>query len=135
MSKWDNLFPPTDYEDCAAHAAKTAKSKEALSVLISVCESEFRARRKDGYDYYKSCPGRRFDIGGTFNIKGPKTPDEQRYMEGQCSAAIEAERLTAKEEAAATGASRGCAQNTASGCLPSCPGARRSRGGCQRIAA
>jgi hypothetical protein len=46
MSKWNNLFPPTDYEDWAAHAAKTAKSKEALSVLISVCESEFRGRQR-----------------------------------------------------------------------------------------
>jgi len=36
------LFPPTDYEDCAARAAKDARSKDALSVLLSLCDSEFK---------------------------------------------------------------------------------------------
>ena len=91
-SKW-NLFPPTDYEDCAARAAKDAKSKDALSVLLSLCDSEFKGRRKPGggYAYYNSCPGT-IDMGRTFDIKGPNpTPDEQKYMKDQCLAEVEAE--------------------------------------------
>jgi hypothetical protein len=45
FSNWDP-FPPTDYEDCAGRAAKTAKSKDGLSVLLSLCRSEFKGRRK-----------------------------------------------------------------------------------------
>jgi len=47
-TKWDNLFPPTDYEDCAVRAAKGATSKDSLLVLLSLCDSEFKDRRKAG---------------------------------------------------------------------------------------
>jgi hypothetical protein len=73
-------------------------------VLLSICGSEFKGRRKPGggYAYYNSCPGRRFDIGRTFDIKGPNpTPDEQKYMKGQCLADMEAEGRAANEEAEA----------------------------------
>jgi hypothetical protein len=103
VSKW-NFFPSMDYEDCAARAAKDAKSKDGLSVLLSICSSEFKGRRKPGggYTYYNSCPGLRFDIGQTFDVKGPNpTPDEQQYMREQCLADMKAERGAAAEEAEA----------------------------------
>jgi hypothetical protein len=34
-----NPFAPKDYEECAESAAMTAKSKEALAILISTCNS------------------------------------------------------------------------------------------------
>jgi hypothetical protein len=103
VSKW-NLFPPTDYEDCAARAAKEAKSKDGLSVLLSICESEFAGRRKPGggYTYYESCPGRTFDFGRTFDINGPNpTLEEQKHMRQQCLAKLEAERQAGVKEAQA----------------------------------
>src|SRR5262249_32237366 len=39
-------FGPKDYEDCAENAARDAKSKEALSILLYSCDSKFRGRRK-----------------------------------------------------------------------------------------
>jgi hypothetical protein len=103
VSNW-NLFPPTDYEDCAARAAKDAKSTDALSVLLSICDSDFKGRRKSGggYAFYNSCQGRASDIGRTFDIKGPNpTPDEQENMKAQCLADIQAEQRAAEQEAAA----------------------------------
>jgi hypothetical protein len=47
---WD-LFGPNDYEECAEEAAIEAKSKKALSVLLSSCDSKFPARRKTGGGY------------------------------------------------------------------------------------
>jgi hypothetical protein len=102
-SKW-NLFPPMDYEDCAARAAKDVKSKDALSVLLSLCDSEFKGRRKPGggYAYYNSCRGSTFDLGRTFDIKGPNpSSDEQKYMKDQCLADIYADTQAAEQEAEA----------------------------------
>jgi hypothetical protein len=62
---------------------------DALSVLLSVCDSEFKGRRKagGGYAYYNTCPGRNFDLGRTFEIKGPNpTPVEQKYKVESVSA-------------------------------------------------
>ncbi len=87
VSQWSNLFPPQDYEDCAARAAKDAKSKDGLSVLLSICSSEFKGRRivGGGYAYYDACQNR------TFEIKGPNpTPDEQKHISEQCSAHLDA---------------------------------------------
>jgi hypothetical protein len=102
-SKW-NLFPPTDYEDCAARAAKDAKSKDALSVLLSLCDSEFKGRRKPGggYAYYSSCRGLGLDLGRTFDIKGPNpTADERKRMTDQCWADINEEQRAADQQAEA----------------------------------
>lgn len=90
------LFAPKDYEDCAESAARNAKSKDALSVLISVCRSKFSGRRKlgGGYTYYDRC------LDQTFDMKGPNPPpDEMTFITNQCSAQREAEsRLAAEEE-------------------------------------
>jgi hypothetical protein len=87
MSRW-NPFPPRDYEDCAARAATDAKSKDALSVLLSICSTEFKGRRKagGGYTFYDRCRDR------TVDIKGPNpTTDEQKDMREECLAYIDAQ--------------------------------------------
>jgi hypothetical protein len=93
--KW-GMFAPRDYEECAQSAAKDAKSKDALSVLVSICSSEFKGRRKigGGYSYYDNCQDR------TFDIKEPNpTPDELKYIEGGCLAYLDAQaQVAAKEE-------------------------------------
>ena len=104
LSKW-NVFPPADYEDCAARAAKNAKTKEGLWVLLTRCNSDFKGRRMPGggYAYHNSCEGARYDIGGTYTIKGPNpTPAEQKHMNAQCLADIEAERRAAEQKAEET---------------------------------
>jgi hypothetical protein len=102
VSKW-NLFPAKDYEECAQRAAKDAKSKDALTVLLSIRSSEFTGRRKagGGYAYYDACQNR------TFDIHGPNpTPDEMKSMREQCRAHLEAEALIARQEQAAQEARR-----------------------------
>jgi hypothetical protein len=94
VSEW-NPFPPKDYEDCAARAAKGAKSKDGLSVLLSICGSEFKARRKPGGDYafYNSCQDR------TVDIKGPNpTPAELNDIKQQCLSYIEAQEQIEAEQ-------------------------------------
>jgi hypothetical protein len=91
-SKW-NLFAPKDYEECSERAAKDAKSKDALSVLLSICRADFEGRRKagGGYTYYDTCQSR------TFDIKGPNpSPDEMKYMKMQCSAYLDEEARAAE---------------------------------------
>ncbi len=93
---------PKDYEDCAERAARDAKSKDALSILISVCRSNFAGRRKagGGYTYYDPCQE------STFDINGPNpTTDEVAYIREQCLAYLslksqmEAEQEEAKRKA------------------------------------
>jgi hypothetical protein len=94
MSRW-NPFPAQDYEDCAARSAKDAKSKDALSVLLSICSTEFKGRRKavGGYTYYDRCLDRVFDI------KGPNpTTDEQKDMREECLAYLDAQAQIAAED-------------------------------------
>jgi hypothetical protein len=91
-SKW-NLFPPTDYENCATRAAKDAKSTDALSVLLSVCASDFKGRRKTGggYTYYDS----RQNL--SFNIAGPNpTAEEWAHIEKRYASYLDG--LAAEEE-------------------------------------
>src|SRR5665213_1087638 len=93
---------PKDYEECAERAARDAKSKDALSILISVCRSNFGGRRKagGGYTYYDPCQE------STFDINGPNpTTDEVKYIREQCLAYLslksqmEAEQEEAKRKA------------------------------------
>ena len=98
FSNWDP-FPPTDYEDCAARAAKGAKSKDGLSVLLSICQSEFKGRRKPGgggYAYYdEPCS----DLGA-FTISGPNpTPIEMKDINRQCLTHLQALREIEAEQA------------------------------------
>jgi hypothetical protein len=79
QSGW-NPFLPKDYEECVESAARSAKSKEALAILVSSCSSKFVGRRnvRGGYTYYDS---RQNSI---FNIAGPNpTPAEWAYIEKQ----------------------------------------------------
>jgi hypothetical protein len=81
------LFGPKDYEECAENAAREAKSREALHILLSSCELKFRGRRKStgGYMLYDDRQNRSFDI------KGPNpTPAELEYIEKEYSGYIEA---------------------------------------------
>jgi hypothetical protein len=97
VSKW-NLFPSKDYEDCAARAAKDAKSKDGLALLLSICSTDFEGRRKPGggYTYYDACQHRKFDI------RGPnRSPDEVKYIKTECLAHLDAEERVAAEQAEA----------------------------------
>jgi hypothetical protein len=103
-------FPPSDYEECAENAAKSAKSKEALDILVASCGSKFVGRRnvRGGYIYYDGRQNR------DFNIVGPNpSPGEWDYIEKQyakhlddvaaaeqAQRRLEAERATAQAEQA-----------------------------------
>jgi hypothetical protein len=59
-------FTPSDYEECSENAARTGRSKDALSILISACDSRFKGRRKlgGGYTVYDARQDASFDIAG-----------------------------------------------------------------------
>jgi hypothetical protein len=96
QSGW-NPFPPRDYEECVESAAKNAKSKDALSLLVSSCSSKFVGRHdviRGGYTYYD---GRQ---SLSFKIAGPNPTAEEwiniekqyvKYLDG-VAAAEEAQR-------------------------------------------
>jgi hypothetical protein len=102
-----NPFSPRDYEDCAARAVKDAKSNDALSVLLSICKSDFKGRRKagGGYSYLHPVSNQEFDI------KGPNpTKQEIEYIareldtylqrEAEADLAKRADELAAEQERA-----------------------------------
>jgi hypothetical protein len=77
VSGWNPLVPK-DYEECAEGAAQSAKSKEALAILVSSCSSKFVGRRnpRGGYTYYDA----RQNL--SFNIAEPNpTKDEWAFIE------------------------------------------------------
>jgi hypothetical protein len=80
QSGW-NPFPPKDYEECVESAAKSAKSKEALAILVSSCGSKFVGRRngRGGYSYYDSRQNRTFDIAGPNPTASEWAPIEKAY--------------------------------------------------------
>jgi hypothetical protein len=87
LSQWDKLFSPKDYEECAESAAKQARSKEALSILISSCDTKFVGRRKPGsggYSYFDFRQNRAFDIAGPNPME-----KEKQFIEAQYSLYIE----------------------------------------------
>lgn len=78
LAQWWNPFAPGDYEECAEAAAKTAKTNQALNILIDACTSKFAGRRKvgGGYTYFDLRQNRNFDI------KGPNpTSDEMKDID------------------------------------------------------
>jgi Skp family chaperone for outer membrane proteins len=66
FAQWWNPFAPADYEDCIESAAKAAKSKAALEILVSACEGKFTGRRSPGggYSYFDARQGKQFNIIG-----------------------------------------------------------------------
>src|SRR6516162_2596114 len=87
-AQWWNLFAPKDYEDCAESAARDAKSKAALDILLETCNSKFKGRRKlgGGYTYFDPRQFRDFDIAGPNPTKREvETIDKQYevYLEEQ----------------------------------------------------
>jgi hypothetical protein len=93
------LFGPKDYEDCAENAAREAKSKDALAILLSSCELKFTARRKrmGGYTFYDTRQNRYFDVAGP-----NPNPAELEYIEKQYSSYVarqaELDRMFQEEE-------------------------------------
>jgi hypothetical protein len=86
VAVWDsgwNPFLPKDYEDCIETAAKTAKSKEALAILVSSCGSKFVGRRspRGGYTYYDSRQNRTFDLAGPNPSQEEWASIEKTYAE------------------------------------------------------
>jgi hypothetical protein len=81
-SGW-NPFLPKDYEDCVESAANSAKSKEALAILVSACGSKFVGRRspRGGYKYYDSRQNRTFDIAGPNPSQDEWASIEKTYSE------------------------------------------------------
>ena len=49
-----SLFSPKDFEECRDEAAREAKNKDAMHILIKSCAQQFPARRnpEGGYQYY-----------------------------------------------------------------------------------
>jgi hypothetical protein len=109
VAQWWNPFAPSDYEECAESAANSAKTNEALRVLIAACSSKFAGRRKlrGGYTYFDERQYRSFDI------KGPNpTANELKFIDSEYASYVkldmalraeqaEAERQKQKELAAA----------------------------------
>jgi hypothetical protein len=85
---WTWLFGVKDYEECAENAAREAKSKDALAILLSSCESKFKGRRKptSGYMLYDGRQNRYFDIAGP-----NPTPGEIKYIDGQYATYVAAQ--------------------------------------------
>jgi hypothetical protein len=82
------LFGVKDYEECAENAARDAKSKDALAILLSSCDSKFKGRRKptSGYMLYDVRQNRYFDIAGP-----NPTPGESKFIDGQYASYVAAQ--------------------------------------------
>jgi len=119
-AQWWNPFAPSDYEDCAERAARDAKSKEALTVLLHSCNTKFSGRRKQGggYTFYDQRQQRSFDISGP-----NPTASEMKYIDSQyeeraaqraaLEAALERRRLSAVADVNIVSSSIDCvASNT-----------------------
>lgn len=79
-AQWWNPFAPSDYEECSESAARTAKTNDALKVLIEACSSKFAGRRKlgGGYTYFDARQNR------SFEVKGPNpTSDELKFIDSE----------------------------------------------------
>lgn len=102
-AQWWNPFGPKDYEECSENAAREAKSREALRVLLSACDSKFPGRRKPGggYAYFDSRQQRSFDIAGPTPTKAEMDVIEQQYriyLDEEKRRAAEARRQAEEQE-------------------------------------
>lgn len=59
-----SLFSPKDFEECRDEAAREAKNKDSLHILINSCDEQFPARRKPegGYEYYSASTDHTIDV-------------------------------------------------------------------------
>jgi hypothetical protein len=91
-AQWWNPFAPKDYEDCAEGAARDAKSKAALDILLEACDNKFKGRRKlgGGYTYFDPRQNRNFDIAGP-----NPTKREVEVIDKQYEAYLEQQRRAA----------------------------------------
>ena len=60
------FFGPKDYEECADKAAREAKNRDSLGILLQNCHSEFPGRKKPagGYRYFDPRTGEYVDVSG-----------------------------------------------------------------------
>src|SRR5689334_20662297 len=79
---------PSDFEECADAAEKSA-TKEEKTAALAECNAKFAGRRKPGggYTYYDFMQDRTFDIAGP-----NPTPEEQRYIDQQYTLYLENQR-------------------------------------------
>lgn len=79
---------PTDFEECADAAEKSA-TKEEKTAALAQCNAKFAGRRKPGggYAYYDFMQDRSFDIAGP-----NPTPDEQKFIDQQYTQYLERQR-------------------------------------------
>jgi hypothetical protein len=79
---------PSDFEECADAAEKSA-TKEEKTAALAECNAKFAGRRKPGggYTYYDFMQDRTFDIAGP-----NPTPEEQKYIDQQYTLYLEHQR-------------------------------------------
>ncbi|WP_284422972.1 MULTISPECIES: hypothetical protein [unclassified Bradyrhizobium] len=79
---------PTDFEECADAAEKSATKEEKTSAMAQ-CNAKFAGRRKPGggYAYYDFMQDRSFDIAGP-----NPTPEEQKFIDQQYTQYLERQR-------------------------------------------
>jgi len=79
---------PTDFEECADAAEKSA-TKEEKTAALAQCNAKFAGRRKTGggYVYYDFMQDRSFDIAGP-----NPTPEEQKFIDQQYTQYLERQR-------------------------------------------
>lgn len=63
-----SLFSNTSYEECAAEAAKTAKTNNALTILLQNCSNEFPGRLQPDGSYMMYVPA----LESNVKVSGPK---------------------------------------------------------------
>jgi hypothetical protein len=99
FAQWWNPFAPSDYEECSESAARTAKTNEALKILISACASKFVGRRKvgGGYTYFDPRQNRSFDISGP-----NPTHDEVKRIDADYAAQVKADIALQAQQAEAS---------------------------------
>jgi hypothetical protein len=89
---------PADFEECA-DAAEKLPAKGAAKAALAACNAKFAGRRKPGggYTYFDFMQNRSFDIAGP-----NPTPEEQKHIDLQYTAYLDAQRRSRIAEADAS---------------------------------